>query len=203
MNARTIEAEAVPERRGTCCTWGAINRLQKRRRKGIYRCGVCRTALPNKFRIGLWLGWVVRIALAISLGSLSLFIAAIWLKPSWSSFAFLAALVAVVGVLASLEEGVSVGNGFGTTLRGEHRTADGYIATKWVVFYYAPLIPIRSCEIVGARDREYLNWWIGASSGPTLRYRPLSTGLLYWPQVAPTFALVWAIICIPALLHAL
>lgn len=136
-----------------------------------------------------------------------LFIGVMWIQPSFSSLGILVALLVLVFLVAAFEPGVSVGNGFGTALRGNHPTPAGHIATKWVVMAYAPLIPIRSYEVVSSREIAYQNWFIGYSQTSEFRYRRIAGGL-YWPQVRPTVLVILGIvilpmIILPILLHAL
>ena len=90
----------------------------------------------------------------------------------------------------------------GTALRGEHPTPTGHIATKWVVFFYLPLIPIRSYEILSDAEVDYQNWFVGYSRASEFRYRPV-TGGWYWPQVRPTLFVILAVVLLPILFHVL
>lgn len=54
--------------------------------------------------------------------------------------------------LAKKSENMETINGMGVTLLGNDRSSKGYIATKWLVVLFLPLIPIRSYEILDEQD---------------------------------------------------
>ena len=57
--------------------------------------------------------------------------------------------IIVAHVLARIEGGCRNFNGTGTILYGQTETeGGGHISTKWIVFVWIPLIPVRSVEVL-------------------------------------------------------
>jgi hypothetical protein len=77
-------------------------------------------------------------------------------------------------------------NGCGTILYGEKPVEGGHISTKWIVFFYIPLLPVRS-YIVSYESQESWN-------KSTYDLVPLPGLGFYWPQVIKTTLIVWSII---------
>lgn len=67
--------------------------------------------------------------------------------------------------------------GFGSRLYGNTRTADGWIATKWVVFLFMPFVPVKSYEVTSQQKTRVSA--MEYRTDYTLREMPG----LYWPQL--------------------
>ncbi len=104
------------------------------------------------------------------------------------------ALVVVVVVswrIARKSNNTGTIQGFGTKLYGNKSTPNGRIATKWIVFFFIPIVPVRSYEIYSEKFTQASAF--GSSKEYTLKELPG----FYWPQlrVFGAFAvLFWAIV---------
>jgi hypothetical protein len=96
----------------------------------------------------------------------------------------------VLWFLARHEEGAHTLNGFGTKLYGKHRTQAGYVTTKWIVWGFLPLMPVRSVEVITREETEDSWNFQGSSSTTYYTSRPHP---FYWPQVVATLLLGWAV----------
>ena len=100
-------------------------------------------------------------------------------KPSLpQSFLIVLACIITSWVLAWVQKGMYTVNGAGTMLHGQtpSPTSRSYISTKWLVFIFLPLLPVRSYQVFG----EY-------SDAPDKKYydmQPLDH--LHWTQIAET-----------------
>lgn len=97
--------------------------------------------------------------------------------PLFAGVVALSVLVAMV--IGRLETGADAFNGTGTMLYGHRDTGRGHAATKWLVFTWIPVVPLRSVEVPR-----------GAHDGPDA-WRPLPGVGLDWGQVLPPVLLVW------------
>jgi cytochrome c biogenesis protein CcmG/thiol:disulfide interchange protein DsbE len=104
------------------------------------------------------------------------------------------ALIVVILVLwriARKSNGMGTIQGFGTKLYGNKPTPNGHIATKWIVFFLIPIIPVKSYEI---HSEQYTQ---ASVFGSTKEYTLKELPGLYWPQVGVFgvfAALFWAVI---------
>ena len=82
-------------------------------------------------------------------------------KPPDMSISLTANILAILvclGIswfLAIKSEHMGVINGMGTKLVGQEKSTEGYIATKWLVMVFLPLIPIKSYEVFGEQEGAY------------------------------------------------
>lgn len=81
--------------------------------------------------------------------------------------------------------------GCDTFLYGHHKTINGYIATKWVVWAFIPLIPVRAYEIIGEGEQEEFTSGSYKSYSRQITY--LNYPNFFWPQVIITGVTGWAI----------
>jgi hypothetical protein len=79
-------------------------------------------------------------------------------------------------------------NGIGTTFYGEREfRADGsYLTTEWIVFFYVPLIPIRSLRARYEGPAEHRSYFMGSSDSYTIYEKCFP----YWKQVIYTYGYV-------------
>jgi peroxiredoxin len=104
------------------------------------------------------------------------------------------AFVVIGGVLwflARKSNSTGTFNGFGTKLYGNKRTPGGRIATKWVVFFFMPIVPVKSYKVISQQKTRV----------STVEYRTdyALTELpgLYWPQaglIGIIAALFWVLV---------
>jgi excisionase family DNA binding protein len=112
-------------------------------------------------------------------------------KPIVSLPVATAVLLAMLGIawgLAWRADGISSVNGVGTALYGRRMTPEGRVGTQWMTFASVPLLPIRSYVILEASEPK--SNWVGTIQTTKYRLRPL--GRMYWPQILPVVAGVWA-----------
>jgi len=89
----------------------------------------------------------------------------------------LAMTVALTLILGRLEQGCDSFNGTGTMLYGRRDAGHGVVvSTKWVVFTWIPIIPVRSMELIPGEEDAW---------------RPLPGVGLDWGQVVPLVLAVW------------
>jgi len=88
--------------------------------------------------------------------------------------------------LAQRQPDFSTANGMGVSLYGDKTTDEGRIGTAWVVCLMVPLVPVDSYIIVerGTEDVRVAQ--------RTKNYILRKRAGLYWPQVVPVLAGVWA-----------
>ena len=98
--------------------------------------------------------------------------------------------IAAIRALASRQDGFHATNGFGVTLYGDRRTAQGRIGTSFVVVVGVPIVPLRSWVILEKGD-EHQNW-SGAIRGREYLLRPLPS--LHWAQAAPYLIGGWTLL---------
>ena len=55
-------------------------------------------------------------------------------------------------VIAYKSKNLGTINGVGTRLIGNQKTPNGYIATKWLVFMFLPILPVMSYEVFGEQQ---------------------------------------------------
>jgi hypothetical protein len=79
-------------------------------------------------------------------------------------------------------------NGCGGKFYGHTPTTDGYITTDWLIFFFVPVIPYGSYEIINET---------GSFGNKTYQFRKLKS--LYIPQVLTIGSIGW-IICISIIL---
>jgi hypothetical protein len=100
-------------------------------------------------------------------------------RPSLpQSFLITFACIITSWLLARVQNGMYTVNGAGTMLRGQTPlpTSRGYISTKWLVFMFLPLLPVRSYQVFG----EY-------SDAPDKKYYDMqSLDHLHWAQIRET-----------------
>jgi len=58
-------------------------------------------------------------------------------------------------LLASKSENMETINGIGARLVANHKMPGKYIATKWLVLMYLPILPIKSYEVFGEQQGQY------------------------------------------------
>ncbi|NUQ72833.1 MAG: hypothetical protein HUU21_04680 [Polyangiaceae bacterium] len=104
------------------------------------------------------------------------------------AIAVLGAVLLVAWLLAWRSDEISSVNGMGTELYGRRMTPEGRVGTQWLTLVSVPLLPIRSYVIL--EENEEKSNWVGSIRTKKYRLRPL--GRMYWPQVVPTLAAVWA-----------
>ena len=121
------------------------------------------------------LATIIFVSLLVAVTFLSLILPSlvhIWYPTCWSvrnlgkpslpqSFLIALACIITSWVLAWVQKGMYTVNGAGTMLRGQTAlpTLRGYISTKWLVFMFLPLLPVRSYQVFGeysnASDKRY------------------------------------------------
>jgi hypothetical protein len=177
------------------------NRVKRQDVGGVYRCGICHGEIKNPFSLqqSLWWRalkrvlsdalWLVMVFLLIFA---FLFIGVFWIEPSWKTIACALGLVTGASLLALLQPGSNLGNGFGTALIGNDSGAGGTITTKWVAMWGLPLLPLRSYVIVGQEPTKTTHWGFGGGSEETrISYKPFHKWI-HWPQVWPELRrLLW------------
>jgi len=96
--------------------------------------------------------------------------------------------LAISWFLASKSEHMGMINEMGTKLVGNDKSSSGYIATKWLVLLFLPIIPIQSYEVFGEQQ--------GASERVYYSMHPLPK--LARDQVLATYRkfLVWYLIAV-------
>lgn len=112
-------------------------------------------------------------------------------KPILPVPAAIAVLLVVLGIawlLGWRADDISSVNGLGTALYGKRMTPEGRVGTQWLTLVSVPLLPIRSYVILESSEEK--SNWVGSIQTKKYRLRPL--GRLYWPQVLPVLAGVWA-----------
>lgn len=108
--------------------------------------------------------------------------------PLPAAIAVLAAVLGIAWLLGWRADDISSVNGLGTELYGRRMTPEGRVGTQWLTFVSVPLLPIRSYVILEASESK--SNWVGTIQTKKYRLRPL--GRIYWPQVIPVLAGVWA-----------
>jgi hypothetical protein len=81
-------------------------------------------------------------------------------------------------------------NGIGTTLYGRREVNpvdSSYIATKWLIFFFLPLVPLGSYRIIKAKQKFFSAQWP--------QYQMTSIPL-HRPQVFTTYTAVWGTIIV-------
>ena len=81
--------------------------------------------------------------------------------------------------------------GVGTMLYGRSASANGYIATKWIVILFVPILPVAAYEVLeeGNLQDESSGMFYGSSQ--SIRYRMLPG--FRWRQVLLTLLVGWGI----------
>jgi hypothetical protein len=108
--------------------------------------------------------------------------------PLPAAVAVLGALLGLAWLLAWKADGISSTNGMGTELFGRRMTSEGRVGTQWLTLVSIPLLPVRSYVILEIGETK--SNWVGTRETKHYRLRPL--GRMYWPQVLPILAGVWA-----------
>jgi hypothetical protein len=108
--------------------------------------------------------------------------------PVPAAIVILTVALALAWWMARQTDDFSSVNGVGTALRGRRLTPEGRVGTQWVVFTGIPLVPVRSYVILEEHAQDHTI--VAAPRVTRLQVRPL--GRMYWPQVLPTLAAVWA-----------
>jgi hypothetical protein len=75
---------------------------------------------------------------------------------------------AVSWFLAKKSEKMETINGMGTKLLGKDESSKGYIATKWLIVLFLPLIPIKSYEILDEQGSLHERTYYSMHPLPTL-----------------------------------
>ncbi|SRR6266498_3548927 len=83
--------------------------------------------------------------------------------PPYVNILLILACLGFAWVLAYKSKNLGTINGVGTRLIGNQKTPNGYVATKWLVFMFLPMLPVRSYEIFreqqgisnGLQERTY------------------------------------------------
>jgi hypothetical protein len=78
-------------------------------------------------------------------------------------------------------------NGFGTAIYGKRdfRLDGSFVTTKWVVFFWIPLFPIRSMRLKALGDTR-----MAFPMGSSTQYQIYSEGKPHWKQVLYVYAVV-------------
>lgn len=130
--------------------------------------------------IGLWFMAVCAEVFSIREGKI--------IVPVPAAIVILTVALALAWWMARQTDDFSSVNGVGTALRGRRLTPEGRVGTQWVVFTGIPLVPVRSYVILEEHAQDHTI--VAAPRVTRLQVRPL--GRMYWPQVLPTLAAVWA-----------
>jgi hypothetical protein len=72
--------------------------------------------------------------------------------PPYINILSILACLGFAWVLAYKSKNLGTINGVGTRLIGNQKTPNGYIATKWLVFMFLPMLPVKSYEIISEQQ---------------------------------------------------
>jgi hypothetical protein len=206
MSDNAIDAEVLAEKRVVCPHCRQENFFARRTADGQYRCSGCGAALRDPFasRFATAMAEIGRGAHSLLvyfvIGALFLAGGLFWIERSLQLFLAVAGLAALAWVLAKFYRGSMRLNGTGTSYYGRTPTSDGYITTKWLTLFFAPLLPIESCEILHSEPGKPFDYGIGYEENTKLYTRPAPLAI---DQV---LRLIWIPLClliVPAILLAI